>query len=99
VPPPAKSLAAAPLPATSLATAPSPVPLEPAPEPTASTSAPSFAASGASMIPTPLAVPISSVVAPAPVVSARPRLDKKTDCAQPFTIDAKGVKIPKLHCL
>jgi serine/threonine protein kinase len=63
------------------------------------------------MIPTPLAVavtatPVAAVTAqaPAPVAShaapARPRVDpKKADCAQPFTVDAKGVKIPKLHCL
>ena len=27
------------------------------------------------------------------------RKDRKTDCAQPYTVDAKGNRIPKLHCL
>ena len=78
--------------------------LDPAPEP---------AEPPPTMIPTPLAVPVTSLaaaaaVAPSPsppaaghaLVPARPRADpRKNDCAQPFTIDAKGVKIPKLHCL
>lgn len=55
----------------------------------------SFATPAGSMIPTPLAAAATA----APTASARPRVDKKNDCAQPFTIDAKGVKIPKLHCL
>lgn len=77
-----------------------PVVAEPAPaaEPAPSVTATPFAGPAVSMIPTPLAVPAASGAAAA-APSARPRLDKKTDCAQPFTIDAKGVKIPKLHCL
>ena len=27
------------------------------------------------------------------------RKDRKADCAQPYTVDAKGNRIPKLHCL
>ena len=69
------------------------------PEPTPSSTAASFAAPAGSMIPTPLAVAAPAAPAAPPAGSARPRIDKKADCAQPFTVDAKGVKIPKLHCL
>jgi serine/threonine protein kinase len=85
---------------------------EPAPEPAAAVTATPVAEPAVTMIPTPLAVPVTTatvtaVAAPAPAAAAshaasspRPRIDnKKADCAQPFTIDAKGVKIPKLHCL
>jgi hypothetical protein len=76
-----------------------PAAIDPAPsaEPAPLPAAMPFAGPAVSMIPTPLAVPVTS--SPVATPSARPRLDKKTDCAQPFTIDAKGVKIPKLHCL
>jgi len=83
-----------------------PAPEPPPPPPTATP----LAEPAVTMIPTPLAVPataatVAAVVAPAAPVAShaalpRARLDnKKADCAQPFTIDAKGVKIPKLHCL
>jgi hypothetical protein len=63
------------------------------------------------IIPTPVVVAVTApsvaaAVAPSSPAAghaaapARPRVDpRKGDCAQPFTIDAKGVKIPKLHCL
>ncbi len=56
------------------------------------------------MIATPLAAPATGGAATqsrsGASPSARPRVvDRKADCAQPFTVDAKGVKIPKLHCL
>jgi len=84
--------------------------VEPTPEPVAAAvTATPLGEPAVTMIPTPLAVPataatVAAGVAPAPAAShttpPRPRIDnKKADCAQPFTIDAKGVKIPKLHCL
>ena len=82
-PPPVASASAAPGPA------------EPAPSSTVM----SFAAPAGSMIPTPLAVAATAAAPTVPAASGRPRIDRKADCAQPFTVDAKGVKIPKLHCL
>jgi serine/threonine protein kinase len=67
---------------------PSPAPLPVAPESTATSSSPS---------------PHAAAPAHAPVAagSVRPAAGRKkpTDCAEPFRVDAKGVKIPKLHCL
>jgi hypothetical protein len=66
---------------------------EPAPAPTTTPVPPS--APAVTMIPTPLATAAPAATTTPP----RPRVDRKADCAQPFTTDAKGVKIPKLHCL
>ncbi len=50
--------------------------------------------------------PATSASTPSPVATPHRTVgvkkDPKTkanDCAQPFTVDAKGVRIPKLHCL
>lgn len=66
---------------------------------------PAASSPAVTMIPTPLAAPATTGGAttqprPGATPSGRPRaFDRKADCAQPFTVDAKGVKIPKLHCL
>lgn len=111
-PPPSPSpLPAAPPPATAAAAVEpaSPPPEEPTVEPAVAPTiiptplAVAPAAAAPTITPTPLAV---AVTAPSPAAagrtpasSPRPHPDKKADCAQPFTVDAKGVKIPKLHCL
>lgn len=63
---------------------------------------PSFEVPSGSGTPTPIVgrpPPASTGGGVAPTQpSSRPR-KKPADCAQPFTIDSKGVKIPKLHCL
>lgn len=89
---------AAAVPLAAVAPLPSPAE-EPAVEPAVvSTIIPTpLAAPAVSITPTPLAVAASAQ--PAVVAPPRAHRDKKADCAQPFTIDAKGVKIPKLHCL
>jgi serine/threonine protein kinase len=46
--------------------------------------------------PTPAAAPAAHHAAPA---AGSGRRKKPADCSQPFITDAKGVKIPKLHCL
>ena len=94
------------------APAPAPAPPEPAadPEPAATAIPMPLADPAVTMIPTPLATAVP--VPTAAIATARtspgsaggaaagaPARSRKADCAQPFTIDAKGVKIPKLHCL
>ena len=89
---PAATVPAPTVPATTEAPAP-----EPAPEPVSSVAVvPTPVTSAVSVTPTPLA----TAGAAATTGAARPvHRDRKADCAQPFTIDAKGVKIPKMHCL
>lgn len=43
--------------------------------------------------------PTPSTTTPPVVHRKRPPGSKPADCADPFTKDAKGVRIPKLHCL
>ncbi|MBX3192484.1 MAG: serine/threonine protein kinase [Labilithrix sp.] len=91
----------APAPASEPDAPPAPEPeAPPALEPLASSAAPVEPSSPAPVgTPTPLSTAASLA---GPTSSARPRpatTNKKADCAQPFTVDAKGVKIPKLHCL
>ncbi|MBX3233760.1 MAG: serine/threonine protein kinase [Labilithrix sp.] len=80
-------------------------PSEPPPEP-----APTLEPPPALDLPPEPPEPAPSVaVAPAPAPAPAPRPTppplgsgkkrKPADCAQPFVIDSKGVKIPKLHCL
>jgi serine/threonine protein kinase len=63
-----------------------PPPPAPAPESTATSPSPHAAA---------------PAHAPVAAGSVRPAAGRKkpADCAEPFRVDAKGVKIPKLHCL
>jgi len=85
---------------------------EPAPLPAPTAPAPTPPIAPAHMIPTPLATdtPVATSSAAiavmgtptrtvAPGGSAGAKRDKKADCAQPYTVDAKGNRIPKLHCL
>ncbi|MBX3218490.1 MAG: protein kinase, partial [Labilithrix sp.] len=46
--------------------------------------------------PPPVAAPTTTT--PPPATSAR-RKKPADDCSQPFVVDAKGVRIPKIHCL
>jgi serine/threonine protein kinase len=83
----------------------------PAPDPSALGALPAMAiatatpiaAPSASVIevdtPEPAATPAAAAPHPSAPPHARPRTGKPADCAQPFTVDSKGVKIPKLHCL
>jgi serine/threonine-protein kinase len=90
-------------------------PAEPAPSAVTAATPPSAAASTVAaphMIPTPLATdtPVATSSAAIAVVGTPPprstapsgsaaRKDRKADCGQPYTLDAKGNRIPKLHCL
>ncbi|MCW5837200.1 MAG: hypothetical protein KIS78_32700, partial [Labilithrix sp.] len=47
--------------------------------------------------PPPVAPP-AAAPPPPPAASAR-RKKPVDDCSQPFVVDAKGVRIPKIHCL
>lgn len=42
--------------------------------------------------------PVAAAHQPAPAPSAKKK-KPADDCAQPFVVDAKGVRIPKIHCL
>jgi serine/threonine protein kinase len=57
---------------------------------------PPIASVAATVAPTPTLAPTAG--RPASVASSRPR-KKPADCVEPFKVDAKGVKIPKLYCL
>ena len=43
--------------------------------------------------------PVTAAQQPLPAASATKKKKPADDCAQPFVVDAKGVRIPKIHCL
>lgn len=63
---------------------------------------PSFEVPSGSGTPTPVVgrpPPAGTGGGVAPTQPSSRSRKKPADCAQPFTVDSKGVKIPKLHCL